>query len=525
MNIQELFATLGLRVNQAEFNVGERLLTGIKTALIAIAGFESARGLINLITTTSEAADHLGKMADRIGVGYQELQRLAYGAKLSDMEMGELNISIMRFSRIISSANEGSKAAKETLAKLGPEVTALLEANRPLEEVMGGIAERFKEMPAGAEKSALAMELFGRSGAQMIPWLNEGRAGIEGMGKEFEQIGYLLDRETGDAFGQLNDDVDRIKIAFTGMRNQFVVALLPALRATATKVLDWVKANRELIGTKLEAFAQRVVVWTTRLVQVMDLLFKVGGVVVSVLGGMIDVVTALIGHIKKIAFVVGVWTAAWVILNANFVLFAAGAILSMLALKASIIATALASAAAWVIGLWPLALLALAIGAVILIVEDLWTWFRGGKSVMKEVWQGFKDVLGWIGGLFVDAAAFWKDVFVSFFDWIMEKLRWVADQARKVLDIVTKPGEWIGELAFEVFGDTGGVEDAGTIGEGRARFTPSQVADQRKFENTINVTVPPGTDAKGVGVAVKEELRRHQENEIRSTAAAVGATP
>ena len=43
------------------------------------------------------------------------------------------------------------------------------------------IADRFGRMQDGATKSALAMQVFGKSGAELIPLLNSGRDGLKGM--------------------------------------------------------------------------------------------------------------------------------------------------------------------------------------------------------------------------------------------------------------------------------------------------------------------------------------------------------
>ena len=50
---------------------------------------------------------------------------------------------------------------------------------KPMNDFLPQIAEKFRTCRTGAEKSALAMKLFGKNGMAMLPFLNKGSAGIQ----------------------------------------------------------------------------------------------------------------------------------------------------------------------------------------------------------------------------------------------------------------------------------------------------------------------------------------------------------
>lgn len=58
--------------------------------------------------------------------------------------------------------------------------------------MLGDIAEKFATFRDGPEKAALAIELFGKSGADMIPNLNKGSAGMEELRTEAERLGVVF---------------------------------------------------------------------------------------------------------------------------------------------------------------------------------------------------------------------------------------------------------------------------------------------------------------------------------------------
>ncbi|MFJ4230115.1 hypothetical protein ACIPYV_21325, partial [Paenarthrobacter nicotinovorans] len=72
---------------------------------------------------------------------------------------------------------------------------------KPMAEILPGLADKFKSMPDGAEKTALATQLFGRSGAQMLPFLNKGSEGIGQLTDKAKQMGLVIDDVSAKSFG------------------------------------------------------------------------------------------------------------------------------------------------------------------------------------------------------------------------------------------------------------------------------------------------------------------------------------
>lgn len=275
MQVAELFARLSLKPDVRSWDAGDRLISGVKKALAGLVAFKTAQWFTSLIGDTAKAADHFAKLSAKIGIAIEPLQQLGYAAELSDVSIDDLGGALQKFALLMDGARRGGKEQNATLRALGPAVKAAIKAGQPLEGVLGEIAERFATMPDGSRKTALAMRTFGKSGAQLIPFLNEGRDGIAKLREEFVALGAQIDGPTAKAFEELNDTQTRIKVAWTGIKNQLAIALLPALQRTATRVLEWVKANRELIATRVREYAAKLVVLAGQLWRVMRQLISV----------------------------------------------------------------------------------------------------------------------------------------------------------------------------------------------------------------------------------------------------------
>jgi hypothetical protein len=101
---------------------------------------------------------------------------------------------------------------------------------------------------------------------------------------------------------------------------------------------------------------------------------------------------------------------------------------AMLYFKAASIGAAIASGAAWALANLPIILMAVLIGAVILIVEDLYQALTGGKSVLKDLYNAAIEYLGW-----GDIAGGIKAAFTAVFDFLTAKVNWLIEK-----------GEWLG---------------------------------------------------------------------------------
>jgi hypothetical protein len=192
--------------------------------------------------TTLKHADDMGKAAQSIGIPVEELSRLRHAADLSGVSFENLQSAMGRFSRgMMQAASDAQSTAGRAFAAIGVSATDAAGQIRPTTAVMADIAERFRAMPDGAAKTALAMELFGRSGAALIPMLNQGRDGLNALMREAEELGIVIDSRTAQAAERFNDNLSRIKAASNGLMLQITANLMPALELLAEKMLGFAR--------------------------------------------------------------------------------------------------------------------------------------------------------------------------------------------------------------------------------------------------------------------------------------------
>ncbi len=197
-------------------------------ALGTLAPIATIGGLAAMAGRTIELGDALNDMSQRTGVSVESLARFRKAAATSGIELDTVAKNLVKLSKgLYETAQTGKGPASEALRTLGISATDAAGKLKTADQVTLEIANKFKTMPDGIEKTALAMQLFGKSGADMIPMLNEG-------GKAIESLSVKMTAAFAKKADEYNDKLAMLGGKVGGLAAGITVALLPALDATAT---------------------------------------------------------------------------------------------------------------------------------------------------------------------------------------------------------------------------------------------------------------------------------------------------
>lgn len=255
-----------------------RALNATRTALGALGAGLAVRGIANIAQASLDAQDAMYKMSQRVGVTVESLSALNYAAQLSDVSFEALGGSLAKLNKAMAETQINTGEAQGAFKALGISVTDSTGQLRLTEDVFGDIAEAFANMEDGAGKTALAMKLFGRSGAELIPLLNQGRAGLKAAGDEARRLGVLLDGEAAAAAERFNDNLTRMNVAVKGARDQIIIGLVPvmddlvnAFRENSIEADRWREVGTD-IGEVLKSIAVSAI-YTTGLIRALGQTF------------------------------------------------------------------------------------------------------------------------------------------------------------------------------------------------------------------------------------------------------------
>jgi hypothetical protein len=217
----------------------------VSVSMVAIGATVAAgaTGLAFLVKQSADAGDELNKMSQRVGIGVETLSTYKLAAGLAGVELGDLGTSLQRASKNIMDAYNNTGTAADALDALGISARASGGGVKSVDQVMLEVADKFKGMEDGAQKTAMAMEIFGKSGASMIPLLNAGGAAIAKQRKEAEQLGMTWTKASAQMAEDFNDNFERIGFAMAGFRDAVANYLMPFVNeflvATIAKIKEW----------------------------------------------------------------------------------------------------------------------------------------------------------------------------------------------------------------------------------------------------------------------------------------------
>ncbi|MER9840146.1 hypothetical protein NKJ59_02650 [Mesorhizobium australicum] len=96
-------------------------------------------------------------------------------------------------------------------------------------------------------KSALAIELFGKSGAGMLPFLDQGKQGLRELGAEAEKLGIIFSPQQFELGDVLGDSLDKVGIAIKAIKAQLGLLFAPIVLAGAEGLRDIIVQNKDAI--------------------------------------------------------------------------------------------------------------------------------------------------------------------------------------------------------------------------------------------------------------------------------------
>jgi len=215
--------------------MGSMILGGLKTMAGPIMAVTAAFSVKHILEDSMHAFEDLSgqvKGMQRVmGGTTEQVSGLRGALQLAGVNTDTVGGAMTIFSKKLGlAASDGKKTAD--MAKLLGENFKDAHGNvKPLSDLMPGLADKFEAMPNGAEKTALAMQLFGKQGATLIPFLNKGSAGIGELTAQAQKMGLTLDDTSMKSFAESKKSARDFAAAIQGLKVTLGGDLIPVVDA------------------------------------------------------------------------------------------------------------------------------------------------------------------------------------------------------------------------------------------------------------------------------------------------------
>lgn len=198
------------------------MLGSIRGGLAGIAAAAGIGGIGAITASITEQATAVREWTARLGDAPDVLQRVAGAAKLLGVDM---EVALKAIQKLRVGIGEGT--ADEPLAAIGLSSKQLagLDAQGQLRAIADGLAT----VTTDAERTAIAVKLFGEEGGRLVPVLAGGAAGFDELTRKAEAAGAVMSGEALKAAQDFDHALNEATIRAKGLAAEILAEVLPVL--------------------------------------------------------------------------------------------------------------------------------------------------------------------------------------------------------------------------------------------------------------------------------------------------------
>ena len=242
------------KVGSIAASVGKALAAA--AAAIGAAAVAAGKKLWDMANDVGSAGDAIDKTSQKIGISAEAYQEWSYVFERSGADVNNLQTGMKKLATVITDAAEGSDSAAEKLASVGLSIEDL--NGKSQEEQLSMVISALQDMGAGAERTAAANDLLGKSAVDMAAVLNMTAEDTEALKQEARDYGMVMSNEAVAASAAFEDSLTRLQRTVGGVKNKMVGELLPSI----TQIMDGLSdltARNDGAGEKIAAGVESVI--------------------------------------------------------------------------------------------------------------------------------------------------------------------------------------------------------------------------------------------------------------------------
>lgn len=231
-----------------------RLATGaIKGMLLPLGAVTAGLAGIGLVLNrTAAVGDELAKFSRQVGVGVESLQELEYAFDRSGVAPDQFKKAVEKLNVSLGQLRNGEGALNTLLQKQAPAFRKQLLATQNTEEALDLMIRALRELEDPSTKATLAMAAFGKAGVKMTRIADNTSEQLQSLRDEKRRDGVISTEAANKAEAYI-DALTAQKSAMAGLKAEIAAGLLPVVQPLIEQLTAWIRANRELVATRVQA--------------------------------------------------------------------------------------------------------------------------------------------------------------------------------------------------------------------------------------------------------------------------------
>lgn len=205
-------------------SAGSSLTKGLTVPIVG-----AVAGLASMAVSAGKGADELITLSNKTGITTQALQEMEYAARFIDVEVETMTGSMQKLTKNMDAARDGTGAQADAFKTLKIGITNADGSLRNAKDVWAESIDALGNISSEADRDALAMQLFGKSAAELNPLIKAGSGELKRLGDEAHTVGAVMSDENVTALGKFDDQMQTLQATFKTAAGNIGAAFLPAL--------------------------------------------------------------------------------------------------------------------------------------------------------------------------------------------------------------------------------------------------------------------------------------------------------
>ena len=511
MILRELITRWGFDVDNSQLHNLDATLNITKASVKALTvQFAAAGAAIGLVLNEA---------------GKQEQTAVAFETMLGSVELAKQKLSeLHQFASKTPFTIPGVETSAKQLLAMGIQHTNLIPTMKALGDVSAGlsvdlnrIAYNYGQVKSQTKLTGVELKDFVRAGVPLITELaknlnvsedqiktmvSAGQIGFKDVEKAFRTMSSeggtfanMMDKQSKTFFGLISNAKDYFTLILRSLGTEGDKnSILEISKGYLIVLLDWVEANEKLIKTKLHKVFESLVIALKAAVFVFLNMFRVLKSIVSLFGGLnnaIKIASIALASFTSLMIIATLGQMAMLLVSATRQMFGFGEATSRAASMLSSLFLSMGKGTLW----------GLALGAIVLILEDIYNHTQGNKSIVGALQEKFIEFFDWISDKYHNIIDDLKIEFGGFLNMIGIE----NDIAQNVVDKQKADKQYKSIIKDVLSGNAFANLPKTTI----PTRTDNLLEKSNLFPNiTLNLTLPDGADANEIGKKAEEGVSK-----------------
>lgn len=233
MALRELLAFFGVDVDTEALKEGDSVISGFVEkcgqAAAAIGAAFAVKEVWEFAKATAETIDHIDDTATALGISTSAVQAWGLMAQSAGDDAGALINAMGRLQASAANSADATSGVGKALADLKVKTHDANGQIKQADDLMSDVAQAISEVRDPAKQAGYAVQIFGRNGRQLLPFLKQGSKGVKEYREELEELGGGYSRDAVEASDEFFKSTARGSVVINTLKSKIAVALLPIL--------------------------------------------------------------------------------------------------------------------------------------------------------------------------------------------------------------------------------------------------------------------------------------------------------